>query len=428
MERVTAHGLLVAGLAHAEPVATVRRVPPVTRCPDDGHRECHGRKLLRLRAAPDVLDCGLRPTACVAARHNLRRMPPPPPRQRARQLGLSFGSLPTGPLDAITDVPGVRVGQVTIWHDEPDGIARTGVTAIVPDDPGEMHRRPMAAGTAVLNGAGELTGSIEIVERGILETPIVLTGTPAVGRAYDAIVDLMIEAGAEEVVIPVAGECDDTWLDDIRRRWVTVERVREAIAIATGGPVAEGVVGAGTGMVTMGHKGGIGTASRVLDGLGTIGVLLLCNFGGIRLLRLGGMPVGETLAEERTAAPSLDTGGSCIGVVVTDIPLDARQLTRVARRVGLGLARVGSVAHSGSGDIFCAISTTNRLPRDTSGRVSIELVADGSASDIFTAVVDAAEEAVTNALFVADTVTGIDGNTAPGLPVDRVLSLIRGTA
>jgi D-aminopeptidase len=355
-------------------------------------------------------------------------MPPPPPRSRARELGLSFGSLPTGPLNAITDVPGVRVGHVTIWHDEPDAIARTGVTAIVPDDPGEMHRRPMAAGTAVLNGAGELTGSIEIVERGILETPIVLTGTPAVGRAYDAIVDLMIEAGADEVVIPVAGECDDTWLDDIRRRWVTVERVREAIAIATDGPVAEGVVGAGTGMVTMGHKGGIGTASRVLDGLGTVGVLLLCNFGGTRLLRLGGRPVGETLAVERSAAPTLDTAGSCIGVVVTDIPLDARQLTRVARRVGLGLARVGSVAHNGSGDIFCAVSTTNRLPRNTSGRVSIELVGDGSLNEIFTAVVDATEESVTDALFVADTVTGIDGNTAPGLPVDRVLSLIRGAA
>ena len=280
-------------------------------------------------------------------------MPPPLPRQRARDVGLSFGSLPTGPLDAITDVPGVRIGQVTIWHDEPAGVARTGVTAIVPDDPGDMHRRPMAAGTAVLNGAGELTGSIEIVERGILETPIVLTGTPAVGRAYDAIVDLMIEAGADEVVIPVAGECDDTWLDDIRRRWVTVEHVREAIAVATDGPVSEGVVGAGTGMVTMGHKGGIGTASRVIEGLGTIGVLLLCNFGGMRLLRLGGMPVGETLAAERDAAPTLDGGGSCIGVVVTDIPLDARQLTRVARRVGLGLARVGSVAHNGSGDIFC---------------------------------------------------------------------------
>jgi D-aminopeptidase len=178
-------------------------------------------------------------------------------------------------------------------------------------------------------------------------------------------------------------------------------------------------------MVTMGHKGGIGTASRVLDGLGTIGVLLLCNFGGMRLLRLGGIPVGETLAAERVAAPTLDTGGSCIGVVVTDIPLDARQLTRVARRVGLGLARVGSVAHNGSGDIFCAISTTNRLPRGTSGRVSIELVGDGSLNDIFTAVVDATEESVTNALFVADTVTGVDGHTAPGLPVDRVLSLLR---
>jgi D-aminopeptidase len=137
------------------------------------------------------------------------------------------------------------------------------------------------------------------------------------------------------------------------------------------------------------------------------------------------MPVGETLAAERVAAPTLDTGGSCIGVVVTDIPLDARQLTRVARRVGLGLARVGSVAHNGSGDIFCAVSTTNRLPRHAAGRVSIELVGDASLNDIFSAVVDATEESVANALFVADTVTGVDGHTAPGLPVDRVLALLR---
>jgi D-aminopeptidase len=200
--------------------------------------------------------------------------------------------------------------------------------------------------------------------------------------------------------------------------------VREALDTAAPGPVAEGVVGAGTGMITMGHKGGIGTSSRVLDGLGTIGVLLLCNFGGSKLLRIGGYPVGATLAAERDTAPILDDGGSCIGMVLTDIPLDARQLERVARRVGLGLARVGTVAHHGSGDIFLAASTTNRRRRGVSGWIDTRLLADTSLDPVFTAVVDATEEAVTNALFVADTVTGVQGHVVPGLPIERVLELM----
>ncbi|MEN9646515.1 MAG: hypothetical protein RL238_3184 [Actinomycetota bacterium] len=350
-------------------------------------------------------------------------MPAPSPRPRARDLGLRFGPLPTGLHNAITDVPGVRVGHVTIWSDDP--IARTGVTAIVPDVPIELFRRPMPAATAVLNGAGELTGSVEIDEWGILETPVLLTGTSSVGRVADGMVDQLFDAGADEVVIPVVGECDDSWLDDMRRRWVTAEHARQALAAASDGPVAEGVVGAGTGMITMGHKAGIGTASRVIDGVGTVGVLLLCNFGGRSQLRIGGRLVGEVLqAEAVAAAPTLDTGGSCLGVVLTDIPLDARQLRRVARRVGLGLARMGSVAHHGSGDIFLAASTANRLPRDAEGTVSLTLLADGSLNDVFTAVVDATEEAVTNALFVADTVTGVDGHVVPGLPVDRLLPLL----
>lgn len=330
--------------------------------------------------------------------------------------------------NAITDVPGVGVGHVTTWRDPAegdDGIARTGVTAIVPDSLSDMFHRPMAAGVAVLNGAGELTGSIEIQEWGILETPILLTSTNNVGRGYDAVVDAALAEGVTDVVVPVVGECDDSWLDDITRRWTTTDHVRTALSSAAPGPVAEGVVGAGTGMVTMGHKAGIGTASRVVDGLGTIGVLLLCNFGGSELLRVGGMQIGAILAAERVVAPTLDDGGSCLGVVLTDIPLDARQLERLARRVGLGLGRVGSVAHNGSGDIFLAASTTNRRDRDATGLLDITILADASLDPVFTAVVDAAEEAVINALFVADTVTGINGNTAPGLPVDRVLELIR---
>jgi D-aminopeptidase len=353
-------------------------------------------------------------------------MAPPAPRIRARDLGLTFGSLPTGAHNAITDVPGVRVGHVTVWRDEADGaVARTGCTVIAPDSAFGMWREPMAAGTAVLNGAGELTGSIEVREWGVLESPIALVSTNNVGRGYDALVDAALAEGVDEVVIPVVGECDDSWLDDITRRWLTVDHVREALDAATDGPVAEGVVGAGTGMVTMGHKAGIGTASRVIDGVGTVGVLLLCNFGGADLLRIGGVPVGQTLVAERETAPTLDDGGSCIGIVLTDVPLDARQCERAARRVGLGLARVGSVAHHGSGDIFLAASTTNRHDRDQRGFVDVRLASDSMLDPVFTAVVDATEEAVTNALFVADTVVGVGGNVVPGLPVDRVLELVR---
>lgn len=355
-------------------------------------------------------------------------MRPPEPRDRPRSLGLTFGSLPTGRHNAITDVPGVRVGHVTLFHGDHaagDPVARTGVTAIVPDTVTRMFERPMPAGFAVLNGAGELTGSIEIAEWGILETPVMLTSTNNTGRVSDGVVDEVLAAGIDDVVVPVVGECDDSWLDDVRQRWVTAQHARDAIANASDGPVPEGVVGAGVGMKTMGWKGGIGTSSRVLDGLGTVGVLLLCNFGGRALLRLGGRPVGETLhAEALAAAPPGDTGGSCLGVVFTDIPLDARQLRRMATRVGLGLARVGSVAHHGSGDIFLAVSTANRVERGTTGLLTQTVLADGSLNEVFTAVVDASEEAVANALFVADTVVGARGNTVPGLPVERVLELL----
>jgi D-aminopeptidase len=355
-------------------------------------------------------------------------VPPPAPRPRARDLGLGVGRLPTGEHDAITDVPGVRVGHVTVWRDPADGddgIARTGVTAIVLDELAALFERPMAAGVAVLNGAGELTGSHQVREWGVVETPIVLVSTNNVGRAADAVVDALLAEGVREVVIPVIGECDDSWLDDVARRWVTVDHVRAALDSAVGGRVAEGVVGAGTGMSSMGHKAGIGTASRVIDGVGTVGVLLLCNFGGIELLRVGGALVGEALAGERAAAtPTREDGGSCIGIVVTDIPLDARQLERVARRVGLGLARVGSIAHHQSGDIACAVSTANRRPRGETGLVTNTVLADESLEPVFRAVVDATEEAVVSSLVVADTVTGVDGHVSPGLPVDRLLELL----
>jgi D-aminopeptidase len=279
---------------------------------------------------------------------------------------------------------------------------------------------------AVLNGVGELTGSISIGELGFLDTPIMLTGTTSVGRVYDAVVDAMFDAvpavGDDDVVAPVVGECNDAWLDDARRRNVSIADGRAAIDAATDGPVAEGVVGAGTGMIAMERKAGIGTSSRVLDAGGTIGVLVLANFGGFRQLRVGGVPVGRLLDGGEPVGRA--DAGSCIGVVCTDIPLDARQLTRVARRVGLGLARVGSVAGHGSGDIFLAVSVGHRVARLASGRVTAELLVDDEIGELFTATVDATEEAVTNALFVADTVVGRNGNTAMALPVERILELL----
>ena len=351
---------------------------------------------------------------------------PPPPRPRPRALGVDLGELPTGALNAITDVPGVRVGHVTCWGDDP--VARTGVTAILPDTLENTFHRPPAAGVAVLNGVGELTGSLSIAELGFTDTPVLLTGTPSVGRAFDAVVDAMFDAvaavGDDDVVAPVVGECNDSWLDDSRRRNVSVAHCRQAIEAAAGGPVAEGVVGAGTGMITMEYKAGIGTASRVLDGLGTVGVLVLANFGARRQLRVAGRPVGRTLDAEHDE-PRRGDGGSCIGVVMTDVPLDARQLTRVARRVGLGLARVGSVAGNGSGDIFCAVSTGNRAPRFASGVArGADLLVDDEISAVFAATVEATEEAVLDSLFVADTVAGRAGHVAPGLPVERVLDLL----
>ena len=226
---------------------------------------------------------------------------PPAPRPRPRALGIDVGELPTGPANAITDVPGVLVGHVTCWADDP--VARTGVTAILPTASlADVFHHPPAAGVAVLNGVGELTGAHSIRELGFLDTPILLTGTPSVGRVYDAVVDAMFDAvpavGDEDVVAPVVGECNDAWLDDSRARNVAVADGRAAIAAAAAGPVTEGVVGAGTGMITMEFKAGIGTSSRVIDGVGHDRRLVLANFGARRQLRVAGRPVGRVLDDE----------------------------------------------------------------------------------------------------------------------------------
>jgi D-aminopeptidase len=339
-----------------------------------------------------------------------------PPEQRGprlRELGLRIGDLEAGPTDSVADVAGVQVGHVTTWRDEPEppagrGVARTGVTAIVP---GEL---PLPAGVAVLNGAGELTASHEIREWGLMHTPVYLTSTMAVGRIYDGAVSVALAAdprvGVDDVVIPVVGECDDSHLSDARTVQVEAADAGGAVDSASGWPIAEGAVGAGTGMSCLGWKGGIGTASRVVPGC-TLGALVLANFGSARQLRVAGVPAGPLLGERNEPAPP---AGSCIVVLATDAPLAPSQLERVARRAGLGLARTGSVAHHGSGEIFLAFATSH--DRSTP---------DSELNPLFEAAVDATEEAVLNALWAAPDVHGREGRLQRGLPHDEVLELLR---
>jgi D-aminopeptidase len=359
---------------------------------------------------------------------------PQPGGPRPRELGIRPGMLPTGARNAITDVPGVTVGHVTVWRDEAEppacrGIARTGVTVVVP--PAGEHPltvAPVAAGTAVLNGAGELTGVLEIREWGLLQTPVYLTSTMQVGRIYDGAVSVAMaddpEVGLSRVVIPVVGECDDSWLSESRVQQLEPDDAARAVAAATDGAVSEGCVGAGTGMTTCGWKAGIGTSSRVLQAVeATLGVLVLANFGVASDLRVDGVPVGRLLGSGGLETPP--PGGSCISVVATDAPLAPAQLERVARRCGLGLARVGSVAHNGSGEIFLAFSTTNRAVRDdASARRTLETVPDQQLNELFQGTVEATEEAVLNALWAAVDTPGRGGRLARALPHEAVLELL----
>ncbi len=324
-----------------------------------------------------------------------------------------IGALEPGPSDSIADVGGIRVGHVTVWRDEPDppegrGVGRSGVTAVVPQS------LPLRAGVAVLNGAGELTGSHEIREWGQLETPVYLTATMAVGRVYDGAVEVAVRddarVGVDDVLIPVVGECDDSWLSEARVVQVEAADAARAVDSATGWPFAEGAVGAGTGMSCLGWKGGIGSASR-RAGDQTVGVLVLANFGSAHQLTVAGVPVGRRLPSQGRAAEA----GSCIAVVATDAPLGPQSLERVARRAGLGLARTGSVAHHGSGEIFVAFSTSPG-GGDVGG---------GELNGLFAATVEATEQAVVNALWAAPDVTGREGRVERGLPHDEVLELLR---
>ncbi|MGZ8651561.1 MAG: DmpA family aminopeptidase [Actinomycetota bacterium] len=353
---------------------------------------------------------------------------------RARDLGITIGRMTPGPLNAITDVSGVRVGHRTIVRGvdgDPHAI-RTGATAVFPHE-GDPWREPVYAGTHVLNGYGELIGINQIAEWGVLMSPIVLTSSLAIGKAYDATVKWLAgrDPAASAEVMPVVSECDDSGLNDVLSFPLADEDVAAALDGAVDGDVSEGCIGAGTGMQCFDFKGGIGTASRVLSagaGSYTVGALVLTNFGSRPDLRIDGVRVGEQITD---LMPIEHTEGSCVVVVATDAPLLPHQLRRVAQRAGMGLARTGSTASNGSGEQMLAFSTANRIHvRTADPVVNVRAVADARPGDpwllgeLFAATIEATDEAVVNALVAAETTVGRDGNTLYAMPVDRVLPLM----
>ncbi len=345
--------------------------------------------------------------------------------------------MPAGPTASIADVPGLGVGHVTVWRDEAPppagrGVARTGVTVIDPG--GNMFASPVPAGGAVLNGAGECTGFLTMAEWGLAETPVFLTSTMQVGRVYDAACELLMAREpriGDDVIIPIVAECDDSFLSDVRRMQVTTSDVASALEQArTSGTSsvraapAEGAIGAGTGMTCLGYKGGIGTSSRLVPSGHVVGVLLLSNFGDRGRLTVDGVPAGRLLPPQPEAGRGRPPAGSCITVVVTDAPLDSAACARLARRAGLGLARTGSTAHHGSGEIFLALATGLRAPRGAPAEAVGSRIAGRDLDPFFDAVVEATEEAVLNSMLTAPTVTGRDGNFSPGLDAGQVRELL----
>jgi len=351
-------------------------------------------------------------------------------RPRAREAGLVVGVLPPGPLNAVTDVAGVKVGQVTLIEGRD---VRTGVTVILPHG-GNIYQDKVPAGISVGNGYGKLTGATQVMELGTLETPIVLTNTLSVPTAAEAIIDWTLGVEGNERVAsvnPVVGETNDGWLNDIRGRRVTKAHVLEALRGASSGPVAEGAVGAGTGTTCFEYKGGIGTASRRLPearGGYTVGVLVQTNFGGVLTIR--GVPFDRKEAGIGAAAPAPNPSGdgSCMIVVATDAPLDARNLERLAKRALLGIARTGGYFSNGSGDYAIAFSTAAgvRVPQRASGATrTVIILRDDAVSPLFQAAAEAAEEAIFNSLFKAVRTEGKDGHVAEALPLDRVRELLK---
>jgi len=377
-------------------------------------------------------------------------------RKRVRELGVLIGRFPTGPLNAITDVEGVKVGHVTLIKGEGNlkpgqGPVRTGVTVVVPRD--NVWQLKVPAGAFVLNGTGEVTGLAWVAEAGFLEYPIVLTSTLNLPRVANGVMSWMIKRFpgigiTDDTLTPVVAECDDSRLNDSQGRHVTEDHVIEALDLAKAGPVSEGTVGAGTGMISYGFKGGIGTSSRRLpveDGGYTVGVLVNANHGRREDLMVFGIPVGKwydrtAFLPSHSGSVSAETAdrnsvneplhqGSIIVVIATDAPLDSRQLVRLAKRAALGLARTGALAHHGSGDFMLAFSTGNVIPHYPKDRTfAMTHVADTHLNPLIAATVEATEEAILNALTMATTIVGRDQRRAEAISLSRLQSLLGGRA
>jgi len=360
-------------------------------------------------------------------------------RQRIRDLGIVVGSYQPGPLNAITDVTGVKVGHTTLIQGEGPlkpglGPVRTGVTVVIPRD--DVWHKKVPAGSFVLNGTGEMTGLAWVTESGFLEYPIALTNTLNVPRVANGVMSWMIkqypEIGiSDDTLTPVVAECDDGRLNDIQGRHVSEQDVMAALDSAGGGSVTEGTVGAGTGMVSYGFKGGIGTSSRKLsekEGGYTVGVLVNANHGRRPELIIAGVPVGKLYDPPQQRSEALSPGhseGSIIVVIATDAPLDSRQLTRLAKRAALGLARTGSTARHSSGDFMLAFSTANVIPHyPKEPTYQLTHLADTHLNPLITATVEATEEAILNALTMATTVVGRDGHRIEAIDLSRLKALI----
>lgn len=350
-------------------------------------------------------------------------------RPRARGMGIRIGTLATGKYNAITDVSGVRVGHVTLNRgsgplEVGKGPVRTGVTAVVPNQ--DVYLNRVFASAVVLNGNGEMTGVEWINERGLLEVPVVLTNTLSVGEAYSGVIQYMLKQNINRVPLPVVAECYDGGLNDIAGQHVRPRHVIQAIESATSGHVAEGSVGAGTGMRAYSYKAGIGTSSRVLgkeEGGYTVGVLVNANCGRRPELLVAGVPVGRLLAEQDESAKTRD--GSIIILIATDAPLIPIQLRRLCTRASLGMARTGTVSRTSSGDLILSFSVAHTIPRDKAVMDTVRTLRDRNLTPLFQATVEATEEAILNALCKSDTFVGRDDRTMPGLPLDQVSRILK---
>jgi L-aminopeptidase/D-esterase-like protein len=362
-----------------------------------------------------------------------------PAKPRARDLGVPFDGAP-GALNAITDVAGVTVGHTTLVSGEGKlqvgkGPVRTGVTAVLPRGKDSMSN-PVFAGWFSQNGNGEMTGTTWVEESGFLEGPVMITNTHSVGVVRDAVIQWRVEHGQPDPTgywwsLPVVAETWDGWLNDINGFHVKPEHTWHAIDSAHTGPVEEGAVGGGTGMICNGYKGGIGTSSRKLadkEGSYTVGVLVQCNYGSRQNLRIAGIPVGREIPSEDPYAfvPSdIAERGSIIVVVATDAPLVSHQLKRLARRVSLGLGRNGSISGNGSGDIFIAFSTANSGAAKPDGPVQLTMLPNDRMDPIFAATVQATEEAIINAMVAAETMTGINNHKVIALPHEKLRAVLK---